>query len=257
MKTWREQSPAARAERSERDAPGRSPAREHAARSARGASLDALGNRDRLSLLRSEPVQRKAQATSVEGSLHGGQGLDPNTRALMESRFLESFGDVRVHTGDRAAEMAAAEHSRAFTVRDHIVFGQGTFAPASTEGLHLLAHELAHVVQQRQQTGAVANEKDLERDADAAARELAAGGTPAVRARASAGTVQRAPLKDVPADYGNGAWGQGQSGVDWDIEADGRTVAKAYDVPQCGTAKPASLGGYRDKHSLRRSRSER
>ena len=59
------------------------------------------------------------------------------------------FSGVRVHTGTRAAVAAAAVSARAFTVGDDIVFGEGEYAPETRGGLHLLAHELTHVAQQR------------------------------------------------------------------------------------------------------------
>jgi hypothetical protein len=77
-----------------------------------------------------------------------GQVLDAPTKAFMESRMGHDFRHVRVHTGDLAAESARLAGARAFTVGSHIVLGQGEYAPSSLDGRHLLAHELAHVVQQ-------------------------------------------------------------------------------------------------------------
>lgn len=74
--------------------------------------------------------------------------LDAQTRALMEPRFGHDFSRVRIHTGDLAARSAEAVAAQAFTFGRDIVFGSGRFAPATAEGRKLLAHELAHVVQQ-------------------------------------------------------------------------------------------------------------
>jgi hypothetical protein len=137
------------------------------------------------------------RASALIGELSGGRGLDEQTRGLMESRFGEAFDEVRVHTGSRAAEMADTVEARAFTVGSDIVFGEGQYAPETTEGRRLLAHELAHVVQQRRTVGAAAGEKAAERDAHEAAREVMGGGTPAVRERAAAGTVQRQAKVEV------------------------------------------------------------
>jgi hypothetical protein len=74
-------------------------------------------------------------------------------RALFESRFGHDLGGVRVHTGRHAAESARALGARAYTTGADIVFGAGEYAPQTQEGQRLLAHELTHVVQQRQRRG--------------------------------------------------------------------------------------------------------
>ena len=135
-----------------------------------------------------EPDKRTAEDID---RLSGGRNLDESTRGLMESRFGESFSDVRIHTGHRAGETADALHSRAFTVGEDIVFGEGEFAPETTEGRRLLAHELAHVVQQRQPGGSGAGEKATERDASNAAHEVVSGGSPSVRSVRLRGLCKR------------------------------------------------------------------
>lgn len=76
-----------------------------------------------------------------------GHPLDPATRAFMEPRFGRDLSQVRIHTGAAAADSAQALSAAAYTVGPDIVFGAGHYAPASTSGRKLLAHELAHVVQ--------------------------------------------------------------------------------------------------------------
>jgi len=66
----------------------------------------------------------------------------------MEPRFGHDFGQVRVHTGEQAAESARAVSALAYTVGSDLVFGAGQYAPGTSEGQRLIAHELAHVVQQ-------------------------------------------------------------------------------------------------------------
>jgi hypothetical protein len=61
---------------------------------------------------------------------------------------MRDFSPVRVHTDARAAESARAVGARAYTVGQNIVFGAGQYAPGSGAGQRLLAHELAHTVQQ-------------------------------------------------------------------------------------------------------------
>lgn len=79
----------------------------------------------------------------------GGQSLTRTEREFFEPRFGHSFSDVRVHTDVRAAELARAVNAQAYTVGRDIVFGDGQYAPQTTQGRLLLAHELTHVVQQR------------------------------------------------------------------------------------------------------------
>ena len=77
-----------------------------------------------------------------------GQPLDLTTRAFMEPRFGYDFSQVRVHADARAAESARAVNALAYTVGDHVVFGEGEYAPAAGRGRGLIAHELTHVIQQ-------------------------------------------------------------------------------------------------------------
>jgi hypothetical protein len=77
-----------------------------------------------------------------------GEPLDAQTRAFMEPRFGADFGDIRVHTDAKAAQSARAIHADAYTVGADIVFGTGRFSPGSEPGQRLVAHELAHTLQQ-------------------------------------------------------------------------------------------------------------
>lgn len=81
-----------------------------------------------------------------------GQPLDTAARAFMEPRFGHDFSQVRIHTNAQAAESAAAVNAVAYTVGHDVVFSRGKFAPGSTEGKKLLAHELAHVSQNSRST---------------------------------------------------------------------------------------------------------
>jgi hypothetical protein len=74
-----------------------------------------------------------------------GQPLEPATRVFMESRFGHDFSSVRVHSDARAAESARAVNALAYTVGRDMVFCAGQYAPQTTAGRRLLAHELAHV----------------------------------------------------------------------------------------------------------------
>jgi hypothetical protein len=102
-----------------------------------------------------------------------GQPLEPDTRAFMESRFGYDFRDVRVHTDQRAVESAKAVNANAYAVGHRVVFGRGRFAPETREGKQLLAHELAHVVQQsRGAPHITAGSSELERAAESVARDV-------------------------------------------------------------------------------------
>jgi hypothetical protein len=78
-----------------------------------------------------------------------GQPLDSATRAFMEPRFGHDFSRVRVHANARAAESARAVNALAYTVGREVVFGSNQYEPSMSTGKRLLAHELAHVVQQQ------------------------------------------------------------------------------------------------------------
>ena len=98
---------------------------------------------------------------SVETLIHSlrgrGQILSLGERTYFEPRFGHDFSKVRVHTDARAAESAEAVNARAYTMGQDIVFGVGQYAPETTEGKRLLAHELTHVVQQRSVVGGNVN----------------------------------------------------------------------------------------------------
>jgi hypothetical protein len=78
-----------------------------------------------------------------------GEPLAPDVRREMEVRFGRGFGDVRVHTDPEAGASALALGASAYTVGRDIVFSPGALSVTTAEGRRLLAHELAHVVQQK------------------------------------------------------------------------------------------------------------
>jgi hypothetical protein len=77
-----------------------------------------------------------------------GRPLDSATRAFFEPRFGHDFSRVRVHTDTRAVDSAESVQALAYTVGPHIALGSGQLTTGTSEGRFLLAHELAHVVQQ-------------------------------------------------------------------------------------------------------------
>ncbi len=112
--------------------------------------------RTRKSAAGNNRIQRSATGqapTMVPRAVHNvlgsaGRPLDPVARAFMEPRFQRGLGDVRIHDDTSAASSAALVGARAYTVGRHVVFGAGEYGLASNAGRRLLAHELAHVVQQ-------------------------------------------------------------------------------------------------------------
>lgn len=110
-----------------------------------------------------------------------GQPLDAATRALMEPRFGHDFGQVRMHSDPKAAESARAVNALAYTVGRHVIFSEGSYGLSSPQGTRLLAHELAHVIQQERGGPSPPPQHGggtLEKSADAAASALVTGRGP-------------------------------------------------------------------------------
>lgn len=78
-----------------------------------------------------------------------GSPLPAHVRAFFEPRFRLDFANVRIHHDGEAARAARSIDAHAFTLGSHIVFGRDRYAPETSDGRRLLAHELAHVAQQR------------------------------------------------------------------------------------------------------------
>jgi hypothetical protein len=91
----------------------------------------------------------------------------------MGERFGYDFGSVRIHTDTRAADSARAVDAEAYTVGPHVVFGAGRYQPDSPGGRRLLAHELAHVIQQPA-TPTPSESLGISDPSDASEREAAA-----------------------------------------------------------------------------------
>ncbi|CAN5334764.1 hypothetical protein BH11ACT1_BH11ACT1_16940 [soil metagenome] len=85
----------------------------------------------------------------IESMRGGGSALDTDVRRRMGGAFGTDFSRVRVHTDEHAAQAASAMGALAFTTGDDIFFGAGQYRPDDAGGQHVLAHELAHTVQQR------------------------------------------------------------------------------------------------------------
>ena len=126
-----------------------------------------------------------------------GRPLDSATRSFMEPRFGHDFSQVRVHDDARAGESARTVNANAYTVGGHIAFAPGRYDPASSTGRRLLAHELAHTIQQADKTvvqsksGIDPHDSPAEREADAVADRIMLGGFALIRQRNNEVSLQR------------------------------------------------------------------
>lgn len=154
------------------------------------ADLHPLGSDDRVPA--DARVRRKAEpgaagATPALGAavararLGPGRPLAADTRARMERSFGHGFADVRVHDDAPAAGASAQLAARAFSVGDDVAFAAGQYRPGTLAGDLLLAHELAHTLQQRgsrARATSVGDDAALEDQADDAALDVLLGRTP-------------------------------------------------------------------------------
>ena len=150
------------------------------------------------------PVQRQAEVGNTMSLMpdspaphspvpsSGGQELDAAVRNDMEERFSFDFSNVRIHANSQAHQSAQSLSAHAYTLGSDIVFNQGQYQPSTASGQRLLAHELAHVVQQQGSpqvqtslevsTPGDASELEAERAADAVMNHQAPMLTPVARA---------------------------------------------------------------------------
>jgi len=117
-----------------------------------------LGNQAVQQLLRVDAVRTSGGVADTTS----GRALPESVRSEFERRLGADLRDVRIHTDAAAAGLARTARADAFTVGRSVVFGEGRFAPETEEGGRLVAHELAHVVQQRDR-GEAAIDRKIER----------------------------------------------------------------------------------------------
>jgi hypothetical protein len=142
-----------------------------------------------------------------------GKPLDATTREFMEPSFGSDLSRVQIHADEAAARSARQLNAAAYTFGGHIAFARGAYAPGTTAGKELLAHELAHVVQQHGSYGAqlpgdgIAKEADpQERAADIAAEHVMRG-APAPRLAHNTGPMLQRKIEV------RGVAGSGKSGM--------------------------------------------
>lgn len=155
------------------------------------------------------PVQRKASGPAAAADappvVHQvldspGRPLDRASRDFFEPKFGHDLGDVRLHTDGQAADSARAVSASAYTVGNDVVFGPGT----SPHQKPLLAHELAHVVQQSRggATTSLDPHSPLERDADRAAGAAVSGLPAEVKGSASPSLARATPGQGYASSVG-------------------------------------------------------
>ena len=124
-----------------------------------------------------DPVQQKASMSpdAVVQRMGDGRPLDGSVASGIGGAYGANLGGVQVHTGADAVQLARESGAAAVTVGDHIAFAGGRYQPGTPAGDALIAHEAAHVVQQRrsgervQRYGPGGSSSSTELDADRAA----------------------------------------------------------------------------------------
>ena len=110
-----------------------------------------------ISLYRSDTIQLSGRGPpegdipfqqNLSASKGSGSSMPDATRTFMEDRFNADFSKVRVHTGINAQQMSTHIQAQAFAHGNDIYFNEGKYAPGSSGGRLLLAHELTHTIQQ-------------------------------------------------------------------------------------------------------------
>ena len=120
----------------------------------------------------------------IGGRLGAGEQLDTATGSAVGAAYGADFSDVRVHRDGAAAGLVAGMGARAVTVGQDIAFASDEYEPGTPMGDALIAHELAHVVQQTTPGSATGDSAALEADANTAALD-------AVSARWTGGIARR------------------------------------------------------------------
>jgi|RhiMethySRZTD1v2_1073278.scaffolds.fasta_scaffold01077_15 hypothetical protein len=145
----------------------------------------------------------EARSGAESHQTKSGDSLDAAVRTEMESAFGENFGDVRVHTDSDAERMNKELGARAFTRGRDVYFGKGEYEPSTRIGKELIAHEFAHVVQQRDSSGAqnmsVGQAGDsFEQEADRAAAAVLIGERAHITSRTAMPGLQRQTPSQAP-----------------------------------------------------------
>ena len=141
------------------------------------------------------PAVTPSAARTIQSAQGGGQPLTPADRSFYESRMGRDLGNVRVHDNAAAHDAARDIKARAFTYGQDVFFAAGRHQPGTSAGRELMAHELAHTIQQR--PGAKLDRK-VQRAPNAPAPAQPTGATPANVTRDQASWTITFPELEVP-----------------------------------------------------------
>ena len=125
----------------------------------------------------------------------GGQPLADDTRSAMEGAFGADFGRIRVHTDSTADRLSRQLSATTFTTGADVFFRSGAYQPAKRAGERLLAHELAHTVQQG---AATTMPSRIQRSAAARTQQGAATTMPSRIQRSAAARTQQGAATTMP-----------------------------------------------------------
>jgi hypothetical protein len=114
--------------------------------------LQRAGEEDELQAKSADPYGGQVVSDGIESQINaqrgGGTSLDPQTQSQFSGAMGYDMSGVRVHTDSAADTLSRSIGAKAFTTGSDVFFSSGAYNPATTEGQHLLGHELTHVVQQ-------------------------------------------------------------------------------------------------------------
>jgi Domain of unknown function (DUF4157) len=207
---------------------------------ATGGSCDTKRAVRRLAATGAQSLSPRSEAQARQLT-QGGEPLPETVRANMEPRFGADFSDVRIHRDPAAAESAQDLGARAWTLGQHIAFGDGEWAPGTPTGDHLIAHELAHTLQDSDAGNAAPIHRDLLDDLADAVETVADGAeagfdaaTDAVGGAIDTVTDVAGEAWDVASDAAGEAWdvasGVAGGAVDWLLTTGGQLALSAANL---------------------------
>jgi uncharacterized protein DUF4157 len=195
--------------------------------------------------------RRADDPRAIRAQLGAGHALDGRLRSGMGAAFNHDFSGVRVHTDAGAARLADKLNARAFTYGRDIAFGTGEYRPGTLIGDALIAHELAHVVQQSGGGSTplpasmdAASEKAFENDADTAA----VGAMMSLWARAQGGMMKIAQ-NAVPTLRSGLRLRRCGGGKSTPTTSSATPSATPSAAPDAGVPPPETLDEFVKKHS--------